>query len=286
MTLRDKVVCSTRSTSSARKVLQNPSVNLASASTDATKGERVRRRLFGGISCEDPTNWTTSQLQLIDGTESTTLGYDFKNDCPVVNGNINEYIFEAVDEREVPSFYHAKTSSSFDRRERIGPPNIFANTRKGTSPFVVLMPVHDSIAYNTRSHDIITFADSCKTTENSVQCRKSHYSRRDIDSVQCNTALDDKQSKADHQNGMNRKRTMKQQTLTEYLPVVRCKRQQSVDKKSGNRESSVRKAFAESRSFRSCKAQESSSDLITNSEGLETKACNFDNRRITRSMCA
>lgn len=66
---------------------------------------------------------------------------------------------------KVPSFYHAKNASSFDRRKRIGPPNVFTNTKKETSPFVVVMPVHDSVAYNTRSHDIIAFGDSCNSSE-------------------------------------------------------------------------------------------------------------------------
>lgn len=291
MTLRDKSSCLTRSASSSRTVLRKSSSSASAtptASPNVGRGQRVRRRLFGGIGCNktDGCRWVSNQLKLLDENETATLGYDFKNDCPIVNGNQDEYIFEAVDEREMPSFYHSKTSASLDRRARIAPPDVFRSARKASSSFVVIMQVHDSIAYNTRSHDIIAFGDSLKASQPSAAALKASLSQHSASRTACVELIKDKDSKSDPDASFNRKRTMKQQTLTEFLPVVRCKRRSLPDKKSGDIKCPESKNFSSNRSFRICKAQESSTDLIRSSGSIKASVRDIDNRRITRSMCA
>uniref|UniRef100_A0A0N5AZZ7 Cyclin-dependent kinase inhibitor domain-containing protein n=1 Tax=Syphacia muris TaxID=451379 RepID=A0A0N5AZZ7_9BILA len=280
MTFRDKVICSARTTTSTRKDVVN-NLPESTKAVNSKRGQRVRRRLFDDINCEGSNNWASSQLQLIEEVESTTLGYDFRNECPIVNGHGSDYIFEAVDEREVPSFYRTKTSS-LNRRERIAPPSMLQSPRKRASPFVVVLPVHDSVAYNTRSHDIITFGNNSSLSSSRCRCL-----RHDIGDPHCNNRASDKCSKLCQQNAaVSRKRTMKQQTLPEYLPVVRCKRQQSIGKKSnGSGACSEKKDFTPS--FGTCKVEEhSAASLVGNTGSLKVKSCAFDNRRITRSMCA
>ncbi|KHN74466.1 Cyclin-dependent kinase inhibitor 1 [Toxocara canis] len=119
------------------------------------KKDSARRCLFGKPGKKGTDTWLANSLKQIDGSRASKFNFDFENDRPMVDED-GEYVFEAVDEKEVPSFYRTKIYLPEERHRRIAPPPIAAENEVVPRIEAEEEDQHlgDYVAMNTRSRDV------------------------------------------------------------------------------------------------------------------------------------